>query len=771
MSTRVSGAVRGFGSWLNGSWLRRGMRLQLARGLALGLCLASIGALSLAANHAGALEHESSATPVAGHYQLPFGNDPYLPSEARSTFTQFLKPADVPTAAYCGQCHAQIYQEWRESAHSNSFRTPWYTKNVNLLIEQKGIAFSRHCEGCHNPIALFSGSLTAGSAVARPFDEEGVTCMTCHAIQQVQPTRGLGSYTLGRPAALLDADGKPIAGMPAPAEILAHLDRHRAAVQHTVMTKPEFCGSCHKANLPRSLNGYKWLRAFTTYDEWQQSGWSGQTPISFFRKPERACQTCHMPQVAGKDPAARGGQYSSHRWAAANTLIPAQYGYPNQEKAVEAFLRNGALRVDLFALSDNQAQVTGKHPTLGPVIAPIDRSSFTLRGGQSVTISVVIQNTGIGHSLIPEQRDFYESWVAFEARDETGRIVYQSGAVGPDHRLPKDTHVFGNQIMSAEGERLVRHEVWDMHARAYDSTVAAGRADVERFCFTIPAGAQRITLHAAVKYRRFRREFTDWVFDDKASDPDRGPTLTVAEDNVVLVVGDNVPQGKPKADAVLRFTAFGIGMLDRADFQAAEWAFRRLTELRPSEPDGYIDMGVSLYSEGNFAEALTWLEKARRIQPESVRERYYEGLCYRWLYRYPEAIDALQTVAEQYPRFRQVHDDLGWALLIQKQYEPARAQFEAALAIDPDDVVAHKWLSAVYAKLGNPAKAAENAAQESQMKDDPAAQWKVLAYWRAHPDVAGEVTPGHVHGDWNGKTEVERIFNTQNPPSMVWIQR
>ena len=36
-------------------------------------------------------------------------------------------------------------------AHANSFRAPWYVKNVNMLMKGKGIEYTRHCEGCHNP--------------------------------------------------------------------------------------------------------------------------------------------------------------------------------------------------------------------------------------------------------------------------------------------------------------------------------------------------------------------------------------------------------------------------------------------------------------------------------------------------------------------------------------------------------------------------------------------------------------------------------------------
>jgi tetratricopeptide (TPR) repeat protein len=614
-------------------------------------------------------------------------------------------------------------------------------------------------------VALFSGVLTPGSTAARPFDEEGVTCITCHSIQSVSSTRGLGSYILGKPAVMLDASGNPAPGLPSPEEIRANPERHRAAMMRPLLQSPEFCGSCHKANLPKSLNGYKWLRAFTTYDEWQQSGWSMQSPIAFFPKSAaRTCQDCHMPKVETADVAAKTGALFSHRWAAANTAIPTQYGYEDQLAEVMRFLRTNALRVDIFALSEDK----------GPAIAPVDKSSFALRGGQPVTVSVVVQNTGIGHSLVPEQRDFYESWLSFEVRDETGKIIYESGAIEKDHTLAGDTHSYTNRILSGDGKRLSRHEVWQVEARAYDSTVNAGRADLERYCFTIPAGVKAVTLHAAVKYRRFRREFLDWAFDDAASRPDRFPTVTMAEDTVTLRIGDNQPQPDVKSaiPAMLRWTAYGIGLLDRQQIKQAVTVFETTAQLFPKRIDGYLNSGVALYTDGRYDEALQWLAKADKVDAGNMRARYYEGLCYRWQYQYAQATEKLSAVASAYPRFRQVHDDLGWIYLLEQKYPAARAEFEAALDVDPDDLTAHKWLGPVYTALGDHQRAAQEAERTAQIKDDPAAQWRVLAYWRAHQEVAREVAPGHIHGDDpGGRAEVQQMLNTQNPPSLVWIQR
>ena len=146
-----------------------------------------------------------------------------------------------------------------QSAHANALRAPWYVKNVNELATSKGVAYTRHCECRHNPAALFTGALTEGSTVARPNDEDGVTCMVCHSIRQVTSTKGIGSYELGRPAVMLDAKGDAVAGMPSDQEILAHVDRYKAAVMQPLYRTSEYCAACHKAAIPKMLNNYKSL--------------------------------------------------------------------------------------------------------------------------------------------------------------------------------------------------------------------------------------------------------------------------------------------------------------------------------------------------------------------------------------------------------------------------------------------------------------------------------------------------------------------------------
>ena len=714
------------------------------------------------------------ASPTAVHYNIRFGQNPYTPSEAKSEFTGFLKPEDFPTAQYCSKCHAAVHSEWRESVHANSFRTPWYKKNVNLLIDTKGVEYSRHCEGCHNPVALFTGALTQNATVQRPFDEEGVTCMVCHSIKRVQSNIGLGSYVLGKPAVLVDEAGAPVPGMPSDADILAHLDRHKRAVMQPFYRTSEFCGTCHKANLPRTLNDYKWLRAFTTYDEWQQSSWSTETPLPYYTKPAAStCQTCHMPLGASADPSSKNHLAASHRWLGANTAIPAQYGFDEQAKRVADYLRDDKLTIDLFA-------VTIEHSaTSKQFVAPLGSQPFAVAPGDWVTVDVVVRNKGIGHSLVPEQRDFYESWLDFSVLDDAGKPVYRSGATDANHFVDPTAHTYTTRLINNKSEPVIHHEVWTNYIKAYDATILPGRSDIQRYRFRIPATAHGVKIAAAVNYRRFNRTFSNWVFDDQPSAKDRFPTIVMASALLNLNIGDNkatAPKTITPRDAsnqnpdVIRWNNYGIGMVDRQQFSEAVEAFSHTVQLDPTYQPGYVNVAIAEYSRGRYPEALAWLARATHLKPNDPRAQYYTGLCYRWQNKYDEAIATLQPVAARYPRFRQVHQDLGYAYLVRKRYAEARTEYETVLRIDPDDALAHRWLGPVYAALGDKTAAAAEATYTAQVRDDTSAGWAVQNFWRANLNIAEEAIPNHIHSqEPPDTTELKRMLNLQNPPSYIWI--
>jgi Flp pilus assembly protein TadD len=676
---------------------------------------------------------------VKQHYNLRFGQDkPFLPSNATTDNGQFINPKAFPTAKYCSHCHQEAHAEWRQSAHANSFRAPWYIKNTALLTAEKGIEYTRHCEGCHNPIALLSGALTKGSPINRKFDEDGITCTVCHSIQKVD-TRGTGSYVMAQPAVLVDEKDQPIYDDVSDKEILAHLDRHSKAVMKDFYRTSEYCSACHKAALPKQLNDYKWQRAIFLYDEWQLSSFAKQSPLPFYVKDQvSTCQTCHMTREAltTSDSGAKEGKLASHRWLGANTVLPKYYNYDTQMEKTVAFLKAGVFNIDIFGLEKNE----------GKIIAPLGTEDFTVSPGDILTTSIIIQNKGIAHSHVPEQRDMYESWVEFEAKDATGHTLMHSGALQPNGDLDPRAHSFTNRLVNTKGEINDLHQVWNNRVVAYNNTIASGRSQVVRYQFKVPTDAKSpITVTAKVNYRRFDQHFMDFGMGKHYE----MPVVAMADRTRTFNLGSNPPTVDPQDNKEwMRWNNFGIAMLDAQQYAESVRAFEHVAKLRPDYADAFTNIAIANFQWERYDASRVSLNKALSISPNNSRALYYLALVERNQGQVDNAIIDLREVILKFPRSRDAHRELGFSLYQQHKYDEARAEYETLQAIDPDDLAAHYILSIVYRRLGMKEKAAYEAAMFADQKDDPTASTYALEFLRKHNEVASETVPWHTHTDF-----------------------
>ncbi len=681
---------------------------------------------------------------VAARYNYRFGKEfPFLPSNATTDNGEFLDPNLFPTAEYCGHCHQESHKQWRESAHSNANRVPYYLKNVALLNDSKGIEFSRHCEGCHDPIALVSGALTQGGPKKRPYDQDGVTCMVCHSIEKVG-TKGTGSYVMGVPAVLVDEDGKPITRKVSDGEILAHLDRHSKAVMRDFYKSSEFCSTCHKAALPRTLNDYKWQRAFSPYDEWQNSSFAKQSPLPFYVKDSvSTCQTCHMPREGLEltDSGAKRGQLASHRWLGANTVIPKIYGFDEQAARVVRFLQNGVFDVDIFALEHGEIADSASSNDL---VAPLGPTKFNVKAGEVLTEDVVIQNKGIAHSHVPEQRDMYESWVDFTVKDATGNVLHESGFLKPGGDLDERAHSFTNRLVNVKGGLNDLHQVWDNRVVAYNNTIQSGRSQLVRCTFVMPPAATGpVSITATVKYRRFDQHFIDFGMGRRYVQP----VVDMASQTRMIHVGENepVPAGPAENKGWMRWNNYGIALLDAQQYAASVQAFEHVARLRPDYADVFTNMAIVEIQWERYDDARPNLEKALSLAPDNARALYYRALVERNMGKVDLAIADLQKVAASFPRSRDAHRELGFSYYQQHKYELARAEYETVQSIDPDDLAAHYSLAILYRRLGMKDLARQQAAMFAEQKDDPAASTYALEYLQKHAEVANESVVWHTH--------------------------
>ncbi len=701
----------------------------------------------------------------------PATASPFAPSNARTEDGHPIPAAQFFPARRCLSCHQDTHAAWAASLHRNAGREPFYRDSVDILARQRGRRETQHCESCHAPVAVLSGALLKDGhephdnrdPTLTTVEDEGVTCTVCHSITSTR-LDGTGSYTLRRPALLARADGMPVEGDVSDAAILANVDGHRRAVMRPLLKTPEFCAACHKSSAPPALNNYKFLRGFSTYDEWQQSGASHETVAAYYPRPQRlTCNSCHMPKVESlNDRAAKGGEVSSHRWLGANTAVPLFYGDQQQLALTEKFLQNKVLNVDIFALGS---------PTAERRVAPLSPDAVNrvpFMPGEEVTVEVVVSNRKAAHSFPPELRDMYEPWVEFEAFDGSGQSVYHSGFVKADQTLDESAHVYKSVLLDGDSRVVTRHQMWDVKAKAYDNAVAAGRSDIARFRFRLPPapkGSNRaavptittLTLRARVNYRRFVQEYTDYVLARHGAPQLSIPIVKMAETEVKLIAGsgnaDAAPTSQNAQTGALRWNDYAIGLFEQAQYGPASEAFQQAAALSPRDPFPLVSAAVAELrieqyglARAQLGRAAELIGRALRLDPVQPRTRFFHALLLRSQGQASEAAAELGRLAAQFPRDREIARQFGQTVYGLNQLSDARQAFETILAIDPTDAGAFQFLAPIYAAMSQ-TQAADGARSLYLLwRDDPLAESVAARFFAANPQWGEERVLSHAHG-------------------------
>ncbi|HXZ79087.1 MAG TPA: tetratricopeptide repeat protein [Terriglobales bacterium] len=571
----------------------------------------------------------------------------------------------------------------------------------------------------------------------------------------------------------------------------------------------EFCSSCHKVHLDVPVNSYRWIRGFNEYDNWQASGVSGQGARSFYYPPKpQQCADCHMPFERSHDFANIDGYVHSHRFPAANMAVPTANQDQAQLQLTEKFLKDKAVTVDIFAISpaapraageggsQNEVASTfavGEEGELGakaagieasPVTAPLNRVNASVRRGDDVRVDVVVRTRKVGHFFPGGTVDAYDTWVELKAVDDRGQVLFWSGAVEDDGRGPveKGAHFYRSLQIDAHGNPINKRNAWSTRSVVYVRLVPPGAADTVHYRLHVPDNAgSKIQLRARLCYRKFAWWNTHFafagVYDEQqkeakySSDFDdrmqvfRGdtsivsgklkevPNLPIVEMSSseailqVLAKGAKAPEPTTvlSADDWTRWNDYGIGLLLQGDLKGAQAAFRKITEIDPKNPDGWVNLGRVAVQEGDNDRAREVLEKALALKPDLARTNFFYARVLKNEGQYDQAVAHLETVLAQYPRDRVARNDLGRLYFLKRQYNDAIRELQNVLSVDPEDLQAHYNLMLCYQGLGNDEMARRHRRLYERFKADESAQAITGAYRQKHPEDNLERQSVHEH--------------------------
>lgn len=739
----------------------------------------------------------------------------FFPSSAQVYGNQKIPSKFFMESTSCKRCHQDIYNQWFSSAHHfSSFNNQWYRKSIEYMQDTVGTRPSKWCGGCHDPAVLYSGLMETPikQIVHRPEAQAGLGCMMCHSIARVKSTMGQADFYLEYPKLHeLAADQNPIIRTLHDFLVQLNPEPHRCVFLKPFMRTqtPEFCSACHKVHQDVPVDHYRWVRGFNEYDNWQASGVSGQGARSFYYPPKpMQCPDCHMPKERSKDAGNVNGFVHSHRFPGANTALPTANEDATQLKLTEDFLKDGALSVDIFALSPAQAPLKGgaasqsqlattfavgeeaetkitpmSDEQLAPVTAPLNLVQPALRRGDTVRVDVVVRTKTVGHFFPGGTVDAYDTWLELKGTDDKGQVIFWSGMVEDNGHGPveKGAHFYRSLQIDAHGNPINKRNTWSTRAVVYVRLIPPGAADTVHYRVSVPENAgNKVTLHARLCYRKFSWWNTQFSF---AGQPDEGsghavtadyddrpfvftkslkgvsakeekipdlPIVALAEDEVTLpVVAHNAPFPPPKTIALKkqwqRWNDYGIGLFLQGDLKAAAAAFQKVTEADPNNPDGWVNIGRCAVQEGDMERARFVLEKALSLSPNLARANYFYARVLRADGNYDGAAARLRLVLAQYPRDRVVRNDLGRILFLQRKYVEAVKTLQSVLAIDPEDLEAHYNLMLCYNGLGDEKLAKEHEERYLRFKADESSQAITGPYRELHPEDNNERQAIHEH--------------------------
>jgi tetratricopeptide (TPR) repeat protein len=741
VASSTAGALLVGLSWLrSGSHRRSGSAWWGACAAVAGLVLVVAGA-ALAQARRETVRREQyrienpTVVPASMEHEGRGPASPFFPSSA-DTNVRGLIPADFfLTSETCGRCHRDIYDQWNSSAHHfSSFNNQWYRKSVEYMQDVVGTTPSKWCAGCHDHAVFFNGRFDRPirEQIDTPEAQAGLSCTSCHSITRVNSTMGQGDFEIEYPPLHdLAASANPIARTVHDTLLRLDPQPHREMFLkpfHREQT-PEFCSACHKVHLDVPVNAYRWFRGFNDYDNWQASGVSGEGARSFYYPPRpQKCADCHMALVDSNDPAAKNGKVRSHRFAAANTALPFVNGDAAQLKAVQDFLQDGQVTIDVFGIArvdapppSTAARARGDaEPVLSSmfavgeesmnmgatralstppaeVVGPFGARPVVVRRGDSVRLEVVVRTRKVGHFFPGGTVDAFDVWVEVEAVDDRGRRVFHSGSL-QNGRGPVDpgAHLYRSLLLDERGNPINKRNAWAARSSTYVRLIPPGAADTIHYRFDIPEDAgDRIVITARLNHRKFAWWNTQWAFAGVRDGApyslgpghDEGRWVFTGDTSSVSGLLKGIP------DLPVTAMASSSGTLTVLPKNAA---------LPPQKPfvqasvrERWNDYGIGLLLQGDLKAAEAAFLKVTEMEPgyadgwvNVARARIQEG-------NMEAAEHVLRRALEVDPTLAKSHFFMGTALKALGRYDEAIGHLREAAARYPRDRVVLNQLGRV----------------------------------------------------------------------------
>lgn len=282
------------------------------------------------------------------------------------------------------------------------------------------------------------------------------------------------------------------------------------------------------------------------------------------------------------------------------------------------------------------------------------------------TLSLLASSLGLAFALV----------LPAAAQSEAPPAAPHQEESPPDGVTPRILYTFLlAEIAGARGETDIAAQAYlDLAQRSRDARIARRATEIALFARNIPAAteAARIWAEADPQSEEARRMLT---------------SLLAGGDGQLEQVEAQLSKLLARAPEHLANHLMG---LNRAfarvpDKGAVRGVIARLTEPYLDHPEAHFARAQAAFAEGNAVDAVAAIEQALAMRPEWEPAVLFKAQVLSQSGAMQEATQLVKTYLEKHPDSRNARLAYARALVSQRAFDAARAEFRQLLAASPDD--------------------------------------------------------------------------------------
>jgi tetratricopeptide (TPR) repeat protein len=181
--------------------------------------------------------------------------------------------------------------------------------------------------------------------------------------------------------------------------------------------------------------------------------------------------------------------------------------------------------------------------------------------------------------------------------------------------------------------------------------------------------------------------------------------------------GEKLPREDTLTQA-LRLNNRGVADLEKYDYHLAAEQFQKAAALKPDFLPALVNLGIALYYDSNFAQALNTLRAALRLQPGEPHVHFLLGLIHNKESRPEEAQKEFEAVLASDPNDTATNYNLGLTTLRARNYSEAIRYFQRVLGVEPKHLAALYNLGQAYMRAGRREEAQQMMAKVKELRGE-----------------------------------------------------